>query len=46
MCDVGAQNQSSDAGVCVAIAKNTLYGSKLFYFMSKIIRTLNKDHVP
>ncbi len=35
-------------GMFLAIAKNTLYGSKLyfFYFMTNIIRILSKDHVP
>ncbi len=35
-------------GIFVAIANNTLYGSKLyiFLFMPKIISILSKDHVP
>ncbi len=35
-------------GIFVAIANNTLYGSKLyiFSFMPKIISILSKDHVP
>ncbi len=32
--------------IFVAIAKNTLYGSKLWIFMAKNFRTLSEDHVP
>ncbi len=32
-------------GILLAIANNTLYGSKL-YFMPKIFRILSKHHVP
>ncbi len=33
-------------GIFVAIANNTLYGSMSNFFITKIIRILNKDHVP
>ncbi len=48
ICDPGAQNQwLSHWGIFVAIAKNTLYGSKIMiFFYAKIIRILSKDHVP
>ncbi len=38
----------SRGSIFVAIANNTLYGSKLyiFLFMPKIISILSKDHVP
>ncbi len=36
----------SNTGIFVAIANNTLYGSKLYIFMPQIIRILSKDHVP
>ncbi len=38
----------SSTSIFVAIANNTLYGSKLliFSFMPKIIRIFSKDHVP
>jgi len=38
---------TSRTGIFVAIANNTLHGSKLsIFFMPKIIRILSKDHVP
>ncbi len=38
----------SRSGIFVAIANNTLYGSKLYIFLlcQKIISILSKDHVP
>ncbi len=49
MRNVSLEHKSSVSrwGVFIVIDKNTLYGSKLFFFfMPKIIRILSKDHVP
>ncbi len=47
MCPWSTKAVLSSRSIFIAIAKNTLYGSKLSFFslMPKIIRILSKNHV-